>query len=153
MPYSSRLSPTRTIMSLYLGGLLLICSGFAASAEFLPAIPHTNEAAWAPSPAADVIADELRKEMTAGLRNEMVAALQPTSVVWKGALDGRLLAQEMREQVNDDMKGEMITGLMRAFAEARNPAEAPPVVHPFGPLENPRLALARPNTPTGTPAP
>lgn len=153
MPYSSQISLTRTLASLCVGGLLLTCASFSASAESPPAIPRINEAAWVPSPAADVIANELRDEMTAGLRDDMVAALQPTSLVWKGALDGRLLAQEMRYEVNDEMKGEMIAGLERAFRGVRNPGEANPVSETTGPPENSRFALTLPRAPTDIPAP
>ena len=153
MPYSSQISLTRTLASLCVGGLLLTCASFSASAESPPAIPRINEAAWVPSPTADVIADELRDEMTAALRNDMVAALQPTSAVWKGALDGHLLAREMREEVNDEMKGEMIAGLERAFRGVRNPGEANPVSQSTGPSEISRFALTLPRAPTDIPAP
>ncbi len=151
MTYSSQLSATKTMGTLCLGGFLLICSSFTASAESPEALPHESERVWAPSPAADVVAAELRGQVAHGLRDEMVAALEPTSVVWKGALDGRLLAQEMREEVSSQMQGEMIAGLQQAFGSAENRPEAAAAPQEPAAIRNGWLALARPDSPSDTP--
>jgi hypothetical protein len=137
------------MLALWLGGLLLISSNFAAGAE--PAGFHQARAAqpsgepvWTPSPAVESIAAELRESVRLQLRDEMLAALRPNSAIWRGALDGRVLAREMREDVNSEMHAEMISGLQIALSglptEADHPVADEETAAAEAPIER-RLAL------------
>ena len=102
--------------------LLLALSGLAGAGESVPSRPLANDPAWDLVPGA--IAEEMRQEVRNQLRGEMVAALEPTSVVWNGALDGTRLAQEMREEIRSQTPAEMAIGLRLAL-EANSPAKTP----------------------------
>ena len=56
-------------------------------------------------PRASDVSEEMCSQIRAGLRQDMVAALKPNSVVWKGALDGYMVAQELREEAKAKAAG------------------------------------------------
>jgi len=122
--------------------LLLALSSLAGAGESVPSPGFADDPAWDLVPGA--IAEEIRQEVRSQLRGEMVAALEPTSLVWNGALDGTRLAQEMREEIRSQTPAEMAIGLRLAL-EASYPAKAPPPTADEGQraAHEQRLALGR----------
>ncbi len=66
-------------------------------------------------PHASDVSEEMRSQIRAGLRQDMVAALKPNSVVWKGALDGYMVAQELREEAKSGLQAELISDMKVAL--------------------------------------
>jgi hypothetical protein len=65
----------------------------------------------------------MRESIQAEIRQQMVEALRPDSLVWNGALDGQKVAQELREELTSQMRGQMIAGLQTVLGEARTDLE------------------------------
>ena len=132
----------------------LAFSSLAGAGEFAPSAALAADAAWKPHPGA--IVEEMRQEVRARLRGELIAALEPTSEVWNGALDGARIAQEMREEIRSQTPAEMARGLRLAL-EVTYPAKTRPLAADEGPpsANEQRLALGRdaPRLPLVAPRP
>jgi hypothetical protein len=72
-------------------------------------------------PLASEVGEEMRSQIRTGLRKEMVAALKPNSVVWKGALDGYMVAQELREKAKSGLQAELISNMKVALTRVAAP--------------------------------
>ena len=133
MSVSNRISSHRivsvfSIPTLALAGLIAassnsIASSLTAAEEPAPLHKTLQAMAWTPSPGASAVADEMRESVQGEIRQQMVEALRPDSLVWNGALDGQKMAQELREELTSQMRGKMIAGLQTALGEARTAFE------------------------------
>ncbi len=128
MPISNRIPSAFSIPTLALAGLIAASSNSIASSLSAPEEPAPLHKAlqatvWAPSPGASAVADEMRESVQAEIRQQMVEALRPDSLVWNGALDGQKLAQELREELTSQMRDQMIAGLQTVLGEARTDLE------------------------------
>ena len=58
----------------------------------------------------------MRAEIQAGLRQELVSALKPDSIVWRGALDGYMVAQELLEEANSELQSQLVSDMKIALS-------------------------------------
>jgi hypothetical protein len=120
--------PTLALAGLIAASSNSIASSLTAAEEPAPlhkTLQHKTLQAtvWTPSPGASAVADEMRESVQGEIRQQMVEALRPDSLVWNGALDGQKLAQELREELTSQMRGKMIAGLQTVLGEARTEFE------------------------------
>lgn len=121
---SNRIASVVSIPTLALAGLIAASSStvtlnLAAAEGAAPLNNSLQPTVWTPSPGASAVANEMRESLQADIRQQMVDALRPDSLVWNGALNGQKLAQEMREEVTSQLRGEMVAGLQSALGETR----------------------------------
>ena len=106
-------------------GILLAASGFmlawaqlAVAQEPAPLAATPQESTWTPTLSAPPeVANEMREALRSELKTEMIAALQPDSTVWKGALDGYRLALQMRDEMREQLRGDMIAEMHVALGD------------------------------------
>ncbi len=120
MRFSNR--ATRKLIGILLAtsGFVLAWAQFAAAQEpaLLAATPQ--EPAWITTLSAPrAVANEMREAVRSELKTEMVAALRPDSTVWKGALDGYKLALRMREEMQDQLREDMIADMHAALGDVQ----------------------------------
>jgi hypothetical protein len=115
----NRKSLTLSIPALALAGLITAGANFAIAGGSLPPVEAPTERIWTPSESPAAVAAEMREVVRAETRERMMAALRPDSLVWNGALDGRKLAMEMRNEVNAQIPGEMVLGMQAAMGRIR----------------------------------
>ncbi|MCS5637776.1 MAG: hypothetical protein NZ990_14750 [Myxococcota bacterium] len=125
MRLSNRATEKSIAITLATGGLILAWAQLAVALEPARLAVTPQEPEWTATHAAPAaVADEMREALRSELRTEMVAALRPDSVVWKGALDGYKLALQMREEMREEMRGEMIADMREALGDIRLPRDA-----------------------------
>jgi hypothetical protein len=125
MRFSNRASRKSIATMLASGGLILAWAQLAMAQQPADLVAAPQEQEWVPTiAAAPAVADEMRESVRSELRAEMVAALQPDSVVWRGALDGYKLALQMREEIREQMRDEMIAEMRQALRDVRLPDNA-----------------------------
>ena len=121
---SNRIASVVSIPTLALAGLIAASSStvtlnLAAAEGAAPLNNSLQPTVWTPSPGASAVANEMRESLQADIRQQMVDALRPDSLVWNGALNGQKLAQEMRNEVIAQIPGEMISGMQAAMGQIR----------------------------------
>jgi len=117
MRYSNRITSLLPPTALGLVGAVIADSGLAMAGDFPVPGENNGEFTWTATESPQDVVDVARDSIKSELRNEMITALKPNSAVWKGALDGHLLAQEMRDNIAAQAREEMIAGMQAAMAE------------------------------------
>ena len=118
----NRFSRTLSVSALTLAGILAVSANFAVAGGAMPsakplAPKPLAEELWAPSNNPAAVAAEMREVVRSETRERMKAALRPDSLVWNGALDGPKLAQEMSQDVNAPIPGNMLAGMKVAMSQ------------------------------------
>ena len=120
MRFSNRATRKSIGILLATSGFVLAWAQFAAAQEPAPLAATPQERAWIPTLSAPpAVAKEMREALRSELKTEMVAALRPDSTVWKGALDGYRLALRMREEMQDQIREDMIADMHAALGDVQ----------------------------------